>query len=77
MSKGGGTPLLSGNKGWAGWGGQGVYTFDGKDYVVVHAYEAADNDFHRLKIAKITWDAAQWPVVDDHALDQYRSILQK
>jgi arabinan endo-1,5-alpha-L-arabinosidase len=77
MAQGGGTPLLSENKAWAGWGGQGVYTFDGTDYVVFHAYEAVDNDFHRLKIAKITWDAAQWPVVDDHALDQYRSVLQK
>ena len=77
MAQGGGSPLLAENKTWAGWGGQGVYTFDGKDYVVFHAYEAADNNFHRLKIAKITWDTMQWPIVDSKAIDDYRSILLK
>lgn len=77
MAKGGGSPLIAENKKWAGWGGNGVYTFDGNDYVVFHAYEAADNNFHRLKVAKITWDATQWPTVDDKALDDYRGILVK
>lgn len=77
MAKGGGSPLIAENNKWAGWGGNGVYAFDGNDYVVFHAYEAADNNFHRLKIAKITWDATQWPTVDAKALDDYRGILVK
>jgi arabinan endo-1,5-alpha-L-arabinosidase len=75
MALGGGSLLLAGNQNWAGWGGNSVYTFDGKDYVVFHAYEAADNDFHRLKIAEIQWDAQQWPAVDETDLDGFRSVL--
>ncbi|HUO39586.1 MAG TPA: family 43 glycosylhydrolase [Mycobacterium sp.] len=75
MALGGGSPLLAEDKKWAGWGGQGVYDFGGDDYVVFHAYENADNDFHRLKIAKITWDKKQWPEVDKHVLDTYRGLL--
>ncbi len=74
LAQGGGTPVLTGNKSWAGWGGNSVYTFDGKDYIVYHAYENADNNFHRLKIAEVRWDAAQWPVVDEKALDEYIGI---
>jgi arabinan endo-1,5-alpha-L-arabinosidase len=77
MAAGGGTPLLSENKAWAGWGGQGVYKFDGKDFVVMHAYEAADNDFHRLKVLPIAWDAAGWPSVDGHSLDTFHAPLMK
>ena len=77
MAKGGGTALLAENGKWAGWGGQGVYAVGGKDYLVMHAYEAADNDFHRLKILEITWDAQGWPIVDPAALDRYRGVLTK
>jgi len=77
MAKGGGTPLVSENAKWAGWGGQGVYSFDGKDYVAMHAYEAADNDFHRLKVLPMTWDAAGWPSIDGRALDSFHTTLKK
>jgi arabinan endo-1,5-alpha-L-arabinosidase len=77
MAKGGGSPLFPENKAWACWGGSGVYTIRGSDYVVMHAYEAADNDFHRLKIAKISWDAAGWPVADPKALDSYHALQSK
>ena len=74
MAEGGGSLVLIGNKNWAGWGGNSAYTFDGKDYLVFHAYETADNNFHRLKIAEIKWDAAQWPVIDEKALDEYIGV---
>jgi arabinan endo-1,5-alpha-L-arabinosidase len=74
MAKGGGTLVIKGNERWAGWGGNSAYTFDGKDYIVFHAYENADNDFHRLKIGEITWDEEQWPVVDERILDEYIGI---
>jgi arabinan endo-1,5-alpha-L-arabinosidase len=77
MALGGGSLVLAGNKNWAGWGGNSAYTFDGKDYLVFHAYEAADNDFHRLKIAEIKWDEKQWPVIDEKVLDEYKSVLVK
>ena len=77
MANGGGTLLLGGNKDWPGRGGNSVYTFDGKDYLVFHAYEAADNGLQKLKIAEIEWDAAQWPVVDEKAVDQYTSVRLK
>jgi arabinan endo-1,5-alpha-L-arabinosidase len=77
MMKAGGTPLIAENKALAGWGGQGVYNFDGTDFVVMHAYEAADNNFHRLKIVEIKWDAAGWPTVDAAALDRFHAYLKK
>lgn len=77
MAQGGGTPLLPENSNWAGWGGQGVYEFDGRDYVIMHAYENADNDFHRLKILKINWDAGGWASVDGKAIDAFRGYQVK
>jgi arabinan endo-1,5-alpha-L-arabinosidase len=74
LAHGGGTLLLDGNKDWPGLGGGSVYTFDGKDYMVFHAYEAADNGLQKLKIAEVKWDEKQWPVIDEKALDTYRSI---
>jgi len=74
LCQGGGTLLLRGNKDWPGLGGQSVYTFDGKDYIVFHAYEAADNGLQKLKIAELHWDAAQWPTVDTNSFNQYKSI---
>ena len=50
MDAGGGTLVLQGNKAWPGVGHNSVYTFDSKDYLVVHAYDAADNGKPKLKI---------------------------
>ncbi|MBN1780548.1 arabinan endo-1,5-alpha-L-arabinosidase [bacterium] len=71
MAQGGGSDVITGNERWAGWGGNSAYTIDGRDFMVFHAYENADNDYHRLKIGEITWDAEQWPVVDEEVLDAY------
>jgi arabinan endo-1,5-alpha-L-arabinosidase len=75
MALGGGSPLTAENRKWSGWGGQSVYDFDGLEYVVFHAYENADNDFHRLKIAQIKWDAKQWPAIDSRVLDTWHGYL--
>jgi arabinan endo-1,5-alpha-L-arabinosidase len=77
MTEGGGTLLLAGDKDWPGRGGNSAYTFDGKDYLVFHAYEAADNGLQKLKIAELKWDAMQWPVIDEKTLDEYQSVLVK
>jgi arabinan endo-1,5-alpha-L-arabinosidase len=75
LAAGGGTLLLGGNSAWPGLGHNSTYTFDGKDYLIFHAYEAADNGLQKLKIAELTWDADQWPVVDPNALQTYTSVL--
>jgi arabinan endo-1,5-alpha-L-arabinosidase len=74
---GGGSLVLAGNKDWAGLGGCSAYTFDGKDYLVFHAYETADNGLQKLKVAEIKWDERQWPVIDEKVLDEYKSVLVK
>lgn len=76
LAAGGGTLLLAGNKDFAGVGHNSAYTFDGKDYLVFHAYENADNGLQKLKIAELKWDEAKWPVVDSGVLESYVSVLQ-
>ncbi|WP_347332273.1 arabinan endo-1,5-alpha-L-arabinosidase [Marinimicrobium locisalis] len=75
MNKGGGTVLLKGNEDWYGAGHNSVYTFDGKDYMVFHAYEAADNGLQKLKIAEIEWTDDGWPEIDPAVLNEYHSVL--
>jgi arabinan endo-1,5-alpha-L-arabinosidase len=73
MMKGGGSPVIAGNKDWKGLGHNSAYTFDGKDYLVLHAYETADNYLQKLKIMEMKFDAAGWPTVDQADLNKYRS----
>jgi arabinan endo-1,5-alpha-L-arabinosidase len=77
MAEGGGSLLLSGNADWAGQGGCSAYTFDGKDYLVFHAYEMADNGLQKLRIAEIQWNEKHWPIIDENALDAFNSVLVK
>lgn len=75
MAQGGGSLLLAGNQDWAGVGHNSAYTFDGKDYLVFHAYENADKGRQKLKIAEIKWGAAEWPQIDESVLRDYVSVL--
>lgn len=77
MNKGGGTVILEGNDDWYGAGHNSAYTFDGKDYLVFHAYEAADDGLQKLKIAEIEWTEDGWPEIDHAVLDEYQSVLIK
>jgi len=74
MAQGGGSVLLKGTKDWPGLGHNSVYNFDGKDYLVFHAYESADNGLQKLKMAELSWRQG-WPVVDPKVLNQYQSVL--
>jgi len=47
---------------YAAGGHNSAYTFDGKDYLVLHAYPKAGRGSN-LVIREIEWDAAGWPVV--------------
>ena len=73
MNKGGGSLLIKGNKKWVGLGHNSVYSWDGKDYLVLHAYETADKYLQKLKILNITWDKEDWPMVNEKELDSYKS----
>jgi arabinan endo-1,5-alpha-L-arabinosidase len=73
MLKGGGSLLIAGDKDWKGLGHNSAYTMDGKDYLVLHAYETADNYLQKLKIMEMKFDAAGWPGVDQADLNKYRS----
>ena len=76
MRQGGGSPVIAGNAKWQGVGHNSAYTIDGKDLMVLHAYETADNYLQKLKILDITWDKDGWPMVDQQDLDRYQSTQQ-
>lgn len=77
MNEGGGSLLIKGNENWVGVGHNSAYTWDGKDYLVLHAYETADKYLQKLKILNIKWDKEQWPLVDANELDSYVSRRKK
>lgn len=75
MVNGGGSLVIGGDKDWVALGHNGAYTFDGKDYLVAHAYETADRFMQKLKVLEMTWDREGWPVVDQRELNRYQSNL--
>jgi len=77
LAMGGGTLVLAGDENYYALGHNSAYTFDGRDYLVFHAYEVADNGRQKLKILEMKWDEDQWPFVDKDELDRFRSVLVK
>jgi arabinan endo-1,5-alpha-L-arabinosidase len=69
LDKGGGSLLIAGNARWPGIGHNSVYTFDGHDYFVAHAYDARDRGWSKLRILELAWDADGWPTIDARALE--------
>jgi arabinan endo-1,5-alpha-L-arabinosidase len=63
MRFGGGSLVVAGNERWAGAGHNAVYTVDGVDHLVFHAYDRTDEGRSKLWIRAITWDAGGWPSV--------------
>jgi len=61
MRKGGGSLLMEGNKDWFGLGHNAVCSFEGADYLIYHAYDAADNGKPKLQIKKLKWNSKGWP----------------
>jgi arabinan endo-1,5-alpha-L-arabinosidase len=64
LAKGGGTIVLQGDKDWFGVGHNSAYTFEGKDYLVFHGYDAKDNGRSKLIIKNMKWTNEGWPVVE-------------
>lgn len=75
MAQGGGSLVIGGDKDWVGVGHNSAYTFDGKDVLVLHAYETADRYLQKLKVLDMTWDQDGWPVVAQSELNRYQSAL--
>ena len=73
MAKGGGSLLIAGDKQWQGVGHNSAYTIDGKDLLVMHAYETADKYLQKLKILEMKWDQDGWPSVNQEDLNRYQS----
>jgi arabinan endo-1,5-alpha-L-arabinosidase len=63
LTKNGGTLVVQGdNKEWFGAGHNSAYTFDGKDYIIYHGYDAKDRGRSKLIINEIKWIDG-WPTV--------------
>ena len=63
LAKNGGTLIVQGDgKEWYGAGHNSAYTFDGKDYIIYHGYDAKDRGRSKLIIEQLRWDDG-WPVV--------------
>jgi len=67
LDKGGGTLLIAGNSRWPGIGHNSVYTFEGRDWFIAHAYDANDRGWSKLKVLEITWTDG-WPKLDARTL---------
>lgn len=66
LASGGGTILLAGDDRWHGVGHNAVERFDGVDYLIYHAYDAADERGRsKLRINRLEWDDAGWPAVGE------------
>jgi arabinan endo-1,5-alpha-L-arabinosidase len=74
MAKGGGMLVIQGDRDWKGPGHNSAYTFDGKDVMVLHAYESADRYKQKLKVLEMKWDGDGWPLVDQSELNRYQSV---
>lgn len=62
MNKAGGTLVMKGDENWHGVGHNAVATFDGKDYLIFHGYDASDNGKSKLRIEELKWTKG-WPEV--------------
>jgi arabinan endo-1,5-alpha-L-arabinosidase len=63
LAKNGGTLIVQGDgKEWYGAGHNSAYTFDGKDYIIYHGYDAKDRGRSKLIIEQLTWEDG-WPGV--------------
>ncbi|WP_020654499.1 arabinan endo-1,5-alpha-L-arabinosidase [Massilia niastensis] len=77
MAKGGGSLVIQGDGDWKALGHNSAYAFDGKDVMVLHAYETADKYQQKLKVLEMKWDKDGWPLVDQKDLNRYTSVEKK
>ncbi|MGA9591186.1 MAG: family 43 glycosylhydrolase, partial [Salegentibacter sp.] len=61
LNQGGGTLLVQGDDNWYAAGHNSTYTFNGKDYMFFHAYDANDRGIPKLRVAELQWGEDLWP----------------
>jgi arabinan endo-1,5-alpha-L-arabinosidase len=61
LDQNGGTIIAQGDKDWHGVGHTSTYTFEGKDYLISHGYDARDRGRSKLRIDELQWDDQDWP----------------
>jgi arabinan endo-1,5-alpha-L-arabinosidase len=66
MTAGGGTQITGAYDRWRGPGHNGVFSADGVDWLVYHAYDANRGGVSKLRIEPIAWDADGWPSVGSY-----------
>jgi arabinan endo-1,5-alpha-L-arabinosidase len=74
MASGGGSPVIEGDRDWQALGHNSAYSFAGRDWLVLHAYQTADHYKSKLKVLEIKWDQDGWPAVDPKDLNRYDSV---
>jgi arabinan endo-1,5-alpha-L-arabinosidase len=63
LLKSGGSMVLQELEHWSGPGHNAVFSENGQDWLVHHAYDANDEGRPKLHIRKLHWDAEGWPTV--------------
>jgi arabinan endo-1,5-alpha-L-arabinosidase len=63
MMQGGGTQITGAYERWRGPGHNGIFSENGMDWLVYHAYDANQGGISKLRIEPIEWDDEGWPHV--------------
>jgi arabinan endo-1,5-alpha-L-arabinosidase len=63
MMEDGGTQITFPTKRYLGPGHNAIFTEEGQDYIVYHAYDAVQGGTPTLRIDPLEWDAEGWPFV--------------
>ena len=63
LNNNGGTVVLNVSGRYVGPGHAGIFAENGVNYFSHHYYDSDDNGAPKLGLAKLTWNAANWPVV--------------
>ena len=67
MLQGGGTQITAPYGNWRGPGHNGIFSENGVDWLVYHAYDIKQAGNSALRIEPIQWDDAGWPHVASYA----------
>lgn len=63
MMDGGGTQITFSTNRYKGPGHNGIFSEDGQDYIVYHAYDAYQGGTPTLRIEPLEWDDEGWPSI--------------
>ncbi len=75
LNSNGGTTILSSAGKYVGPGHTGIFEENGVSYFSMHYYDLDNSGAPKLDVAKLTWDAAGWPVVSRNWLEPGRYTL--